>query len=493
MLAAVAAGVATLVERVDRAFWGWGDGALIELSVRDAVHLRQQLGVYSRFGWHHPGPTWFYLAAPFQALPGDTARALFVAGLVVSGLAAVAIVWVVRRWASEPAARWAAAVVGVHLALLGADRLTDPWNPFVIVVPTALAVVLAAAAGAGSRPALVGSVAVASLVVQGHVATGPAMVAALVVGAALHLRRSLADQVETGLRPMVLVAAGLLVVGVMWAPPFAEEIDHNPGNLSEIADYTGEADEKFGLDDPSFGDVVDAVLVETAVVDGPEGVRAAVVIATFVGALVVAVACRRRSPFASALGAASVAGLLAAVAGATRTEGELELYLVAYTAGLTLAAWVAIAVGVTTFAGEAPRVAVAAAVAAVAGSLAFALVHVRSDLSAYPESPDVLNAVALVRTELGADPEVRRHGLVVDITTNDRYPIAAGVVADLDEGGWRVHVPEPEPGRYGERRAETGREPVTIVLAPAGDPRPPDVDRLLGRAVETDVWIASRP
>jgi len=35
-----------------------GDQALVELGVREASAQHRSLGVYSRFGWNHPGPVW---------------------------------------------------------------------------------------------------------------------------------------------------------------------------------------------------------------------------------------------------------------------------------------------------------------------------------------------------------------------------------------------------------------------------------------------------
>lgn len=51
-----------------------GDSAVIELAVRNAAAFAQHLGPYSRFGWTHPGPLWFYALAPIYVL-GEIGRA----------------------------------------------------------------------------------------------------------------------------------------------------------------------------------------------------------------------------------------------------------------------------------------------------------------------------------------------------------------------------------------------------------------------------------
>src|SRR5258706_2457511 len=42
-----------------------GDLALIESYTIDASGGKLLVGAYSRFGWNHPGPAYFYLLAPF--------------------------------------------------------------------------------------------------------------------------------------------------------------------------------------------------------------------------------------------------------------------------------------------------------------------------------------------------------------------------------------------------------------------------------------------
>src|SRR5260370_68615 len=46
------------------------DKAVIELYTIRATRLELNVGAYSRFGWNHPGPFFFYLAAPLYAPSG---------------------------------------------------------------------------------------------------------------------------------------------------------------------------------------------------------------------------------------------------------------------------------------------------------------------------------------------------------------------------------------------------------------------------------------
>jgi hypothetical protein len=58
------------------------DFALLELSTGEALRATQLLGPYSRFGWRHPGPAYFYLLAPLYGVSGASSASLPVAVLI---------------------------------------------------------------------------------------------------------------------------------------------------------------------------------------------------------------------------------------------------------------------------------------------------------------------------------------------------------------------------------------------------------------------------
>ena len=55
------------------------------------------VGPYSRFGWNHPGPFYFYLQAPLYALGGHKAASLYAGALAINLLAILTLAWVVSR------------------------------------------------------------------------------------------------------------------------------------------------------------------------------------------------------------------------------------------------------------------------------------------------------------------------------------------------------------------------------------------------------------
>ena len=236
------------------------DLALIDLHVRRALVWKQQLGVFDHNNWNHPGPAYFYLVSFVYRVLGSGARSLFLAATLLNGLAAAACVVVVRRRTSPSRALWASVWIALLVWVLASGgpgsttysesvlgALVSPWNPMVVLFPLLLLALLCAAAVDRSTPSLVGGLLVASYVVQTDISTLPVAVA-LVGGAGVariatvvaDRRRRVgagADRVASGRRGPVLVAAGLVLLVVMWLPPLIQQFTNDPGNLTLIARF----------------------------------------------------------------------------------------------------------------------------------------------------------------------------------------------------------------------------------------------------------------
>ncbi len=89
------------------------DLALIDLHTRRALIWKQQLGVFDRYDWNHPGPSYFYILSVFYRVLGSGAQAMFVGATTINALAAVACVGLVRKRATPARALWAAVWVCV--------------------------------------------------------------------------------------------------------------------------------------------------------------------------------------------------------------------------------------------------------------------------------------------------------------------------------------------------------------------------------------------
>jgi hypothetical protein len=175
-----------------------GDEALLEIYTLQAAQGRLQVGAYSRFGWNHPGPAWFYAFAPGYVVSGYREGSLFATTLILNLASVIALLWLLRR-ASGPAALTAAAFwIGWYYFRHGepvgwdfADLLASSWNPHAPMLPLMLLIGVSAAVMAGRVALLPAAVGLASLVAQAHVGLVPVSVClagvACVVGAAVRL------------------------------------------------------------------------------------------------------------------------------------------------------------------------------------------------------------------------------------------------------------------------------------------------------------------
>jgi hypothetical protein len=226
-----------------------GDGAALEFGVLHALHGDQLLGPYSRFGWSHPGPAMFYLAAPFYAAFSRHAASLHLFAFVVNIVSALAIVRSVRLLNGALAGLVTAAFLAVFTTVAAPFLPTNVWNPILPMLPLALAFCLAARIARGEERLLPLFAAIASAMVQAHVGYGPAVLALWASAMILRRRwRSSADlDPTTVIRTRWLTCIVLLLC---WALPLYEAATTSPGNLQLLTRFfvsTNVAQQSWGL------------------------------------------------------------------------------------------------------------------------------------------------------------------------------------------------------------------------------------------------------
>lgn len=168
-----------------------GDNAANALQIHRAKQFRELHGNYSRFGFHHPGPAFFYVYAAGERLwhdwlhiaPTPNNAHIYTGTLLQLAFYAAAIAVAVRR-CRQP---WVAAALGVVAA--GAhygfvDRaIYSIWPPDVVVMPFLCFILAAAAVSRGERFVLPILVLAGGFLVHGHIAqplfVGPTVVLAL--------------------------------------------------------------------------------------------------------------------------------------------------------------------------------------------------------------------------------------------------------------------------------------------------------------------------
>jgi hypothetical protein len=273
---------------------GFGDVATSEMYIRDIGDHVLLLGPYSRDGWFHPGPLFFYLLAVPYRLLGSASINLPLGALLVNGASVVAMALLARRRGGLPLLLCTLVACALLMNGLGPEFLSMPWNPYLVVLPYGVLLFLVWALLCGEAWALPVAAFVASYLAQTHIAYVVLAVPLFLAGAAglvLSRRRSpaagtrlgqvgevhgdqdrqpagavgeradaagdvlagraagaaddradAADDVLAGqaARRRSLLGASLataVVLAVVWLPPLVEQLIHDPGNLGEATEY----------------------------------------------------------------------------------------------------------------------------------------------------------------------------------------------------------------------------------------------------------------
>ncbi len=459
------------------------DFALTALDVTDAGRLDQAIGPYSRWGWAHPGPAWFSLLHPVFAVLGSTGAALVVASLTLHGLFAALVVAAAGR--SRPWAQPLAAGLLLLYVLRMPDRVFAlVWNPYALLLPTALLLALGARAALGNLPAAAGTVIVGSYLVQTHVGTAPLVglvVLAVAVGAALTAWRR--ELPERGRREWYLAAAGVAAAALLWLPPLVQQLTAAPGegNLGTLAAYFAaektegaltytwpQAFSAFAqmLGMPVHGWQAAAGDIDTGdrswgvlVTGGAQlaGAAALLVVGLLIG--------RRRS---AALGAVLLAGSGAGLVACHSVTGAMSNYL---------AVWITVLPAVLLFgwldlaaARLAPRRRAGTRAVVVAAVLATALAAgtttvLASATDALADQPGVDDAARIALAELPA-PAAGQPPVLLDIASDALWPTATGIALQLEQAGHRVSVDPSWTKLFGRDRVAHGTEiwRLTVVV-----------------------------
>ena len=334
----------------------FGDLATEEMATLEASQGERRLGQWSRYDFFQPGPALFYLLAPAYAASGFHASGLSAGCFLLSWLCIVALVGLSSLWLE----RWSGLVLmlPILVAVLGYLRTGEAhfffnwWNNFVIALPFAVLLLLAAGVSTGQAPLLPWLVGVASFIGQTQAAAFPTALAVTLVSLGLLLRERLANRGRRIALFRPALASGA-VLAVFWFLPLLDEIHRSPGNAERILAFFRRP---HALQTPL--DTLRAVAQSLAapfahVMFGarwlddfrgfPLRVAAALAVLQVLGLFVARVSARRRGARAIArlceLGLLAIAASLWSVA---QIRGPIHRYLLLWIALLGSVNWVAI-------------------------------------------------------------------------------------------------------------------------------------------------------
>jgi hypothetical protein len=165
------------------------DYAANSLQVLKAKHFQETIGNYSRFGFHHPGPAFFYVFALGEFLFSDVMRVVptpfngqLIALYALSAFFVGATLTLIARWLGAARlwflllallfAAWHFGAVGKYYEVISEGLgFLCPWPPCFIVLPFLCFVIAAASVAAGNGKDLLLMVLAGCFLAHGHVAT----------------------------------------------------------------------------------------------------------------------------------------------------------------------------------------------------------------------------------------------------------------------------------------------------------------------------------
>ena len=155
-----------------------GDDAANALSIERAKHGTEMHGNYSRFGFHHPGPAFFYVYAAGEWILEDALRvaparhnAHLLAGILLQAAFLAGLIALLAGYTEQPwCVAWLLlAVLAAHFAFVP-HAFSSIWPPFVLMLPLAGLVVAAASLATGSHRGWLGLALAGGFLLHGHVA-----------------------------------------------------------------------------------------------------------------------------------------------------------------------------------------------------------------------------------------------------------------------------------------------------------------------------------
>jgi hypothetical protein len=219
-----------------------GDFAANSIITADAKHFDLLVGNYSRLGFHHPGPAFFYVQAFGEWLLHDLLGAVptpwngqWVALLALNSVLLGLSLTIVHSWTGSRAVTALCGAAGVLYFAVQPAILASAWMPDLYVAPFLLLLTAAASVAAGRVAHLPALALAAGLLVHGHVSF--LLFAPVIAGAAVATSLWTGRPAWREARVAVLGAAAVLAV---FALPIALNLLlHWPGEFARYFGYGG--------------------------------------------------------------------------------------------------------------------------------------------------------------------------------------------------------------------------------------------------------------
>jgi hypothetical protein len=465
-------GAAIFVARGGRPVTPVSDTAVIESFTLYASRAQLLVGPYSRYGWHHPGPLYFYLLAPVYVLAGSSTPGLSAGALLINVGSIIVLAWVLVRTAGG----WLTVAVTASMALYVwrlAPLLASPWNPHVVVLPLAALAVVAAAVVSGDHGLLPLAVALASFVMQTHLGVAPTALAVAAV-VALATWRGVRAAIPGARRAVIAAAA---VAAVLWAVPLGEQVSAAPGNMTAIWRFFSSPDrghQTMAATYAAWSDMVTGIVRPDLHVAGGSPFRrsrwrlARTVAGCEVAALtaIALLARRRQRRFEAAFASVLLLAVAVAFAAVTRIHDDIidhEVFWIS-ALGALVAPTIAAAMVSAAWRSEAPKRLVACAGVCAGATAVYVGFGELSAITKRTINPDPARRAAAVIGD-ALERRFRSTGVRPLIQIDqDEWPVAAGALLHLQRNRVAFAVEDDWLVMFTEQARSTGAEMERIMI-----------------------------
>ncbi|UCH94212.1 MAG: hypothetical protein JSV88_28620 [Candidatus Aminicenantes bacterium] len=240
-----------------RNFYLISDEATLELRVLNATRHIQYLGPYSRFGWNHPGPIYFYLLLPFYALFSMGTQSLYVGAVFINIVSLLTLLYFLFKSKNNYFFYFMAFLLSLYIVyVLGFNAFSTIWNPYVTILPFAAIIFMCTYLSLGNLKVLPLVALFSSFVVQTHVAYIPVLSGIIFISlllCGLEKRRVSKnsplekDGQKPGKETLKSIGITIGVLLVLWIIPIVETIKYPPGNLMQLVYYFMSSTTSHGL------------------------------------------------------------------------------------------------------------------------------------------------------------------------------------------------------------------------------------------------------
>ena len=226
----------------------YSDYAANAIQIEDAKHFRDLLGNYSRWGFHHPGPAFFYILALGEGLLYDWLRvapapmnAQLITIILLNSTFLFLTIYIFAQYCRSRVFIPAAMALTVYFVYvinhtIAGSALVSVWMPYVLLFCFVLFVTASASVASGNSKHLPILALAGLMLLHGHV-TQPLFVGPLVVVALAGLWFS--DRGRVSLRQFIGANRTALVVSIALVVIFAipillDVVLHRPNNIQDI-------------------------------------------------------------------------------------------------------------------------------------------------------------------------------------------------------------------------------------------------------------------